>query len=177
MDSPSRQWELGAKSWNGIRSLLRAVALAGLAATALWAWPWSRDLVEQIITRPQQFEMLPPPGSIPRGAESPRAREQAAASLRNPLMPTPENLAKGKVLYDTYCLVCHGAAGRGDGPVAGGALQPADLTMARIQAQPDGLLYDTIRHGFGLMPAYYERLAPEERWRVVLYVRSLGKGQ
>ncbi len=144
-----------------------------LVAANVWAWPWSRDLVVQMITRPQQYATVPPPNSIPVGREVQVSREQARAQLRNPLSPGPESLGKGKVLYETYCLVCHGPQGRGNGPVAGGAMLPADLTSARIRQQSDGELYHTIRHGLGSMPAYYERLKPEERWQVVLYVRTL----
>jgi mono/diheme cytochrome c family protein len=158
-----------------VREIGRAALLVLLAVTGLAAWPWSRDLVVQIITRPQQFALVPPPRSIPLAWEAPMPREQAGARLRNPLAVSAENLERGKVLYETYCLVCHGASGRGDGPVAGGAMLPADLTSERIQRQSDGLLYDSIRHGLGLMPAYYERLTPDERWQVVLYVRTLGK--
>jgi len=151
----------------------RAAALLLLVAANLWAWPWSRDLVVQIITRPQQYSNVPPPSSIPLRWELRPSREEAGARLRNPLTSSPENLGKGKVLYETYCLVCHGAGGAANGPVAGGAMLPADLTTERIQKQSDGLLYHTIRHGLGNMPAYYERLTPEERWQVVLYVRTL----
>lgn len=41
----------------------------------------------------------------------------------------PQRQATGRALYDQYCLSCHGAEGRGDGPAAAGlARRPADLT-------------------------------------------------
>ena len=151
----------------------RAALLLLLVAANVWAWPWSRDLVVQMITRPQQYATVPPPNSIPMGREVQVSRELARAQLRNPLTASPHSLEKGKALYETYCLVCHGPQGRGNGPVAGGAMLPADLTSERIRRQSDGELYHTIRHGLGSMPAYYERLKPEERWQVVLYIRTL----
>lgn len=148
--------------------------LAGLAAQVLWAWPWSRDMVWQIILHTQQQVFAPPEGSIAVGREVPLTREQAARELRNPLPDDAATLEQGKQLYATYCLVCHGAEGRADGPVAGGAMVPADLTTERVQSQNDGTLYSTIRHGVGMMPAYYDRLTPRERWLVIQYVRTLG---
>lgn len=155
------------------RRILLALLLGVVVVEALWAWPWSRDLVVQIIPRPQQYLIFPPPGSIPLGWEAPLAREAAVARLRNPLAPSPQAAEHGKKLYETYCLVCHGPQGRGDGPVAGGALLPADLASARVQSQTDGALYATVRNGFATMPAYGERLTPPERWQVVLYIRTL----
>lgn len=161
------------------RRILLALLLGVAVVEALWAWPWSRDLVVQIIPRPQQYLIFPPPGSIPLGWEAPLTREAAATRLRNPLAPppgqapSPQAAEQGKKLYETYCIVCHGPQGRGNGPVAGGALLPADLTSDRVQTQPDGALYATVRNGFSTMPAYGERLTPQERWQVILYVRAL----
>lgn len=164
---------------NRARQFLLTLLLTLLGVTALWAWPWSRDLVVQIISRPQQYLVFAPAGSIPLEWEPLMTREVAATRLRNPLAPTggqpvsPQALEQGKKLYNTYCIVCHGPQGRGNGPVAGGAMQPADLTSERVRTQSDGALYATIRNGFATMPAYGERLTPPERWQVILYVRTL----
>lgn len=41
----------------------------------------------------------------------------------------PERQVSGRALYQDYCLSCHGAGGRGDGPAAEGlGKAPADLT-------------------------------------------------
>jgi mono/diheme cytochrome c family protein len=49
-------------------------------------------------------------------------------------MPEPQ---EGRALYADYCAVCHGPAGKGDGPLAAqGGLRPADLT--RIAARNGG---------------------------------------
>ncbi|MFQ5695244.1 MAG: c-type cytochrome [Terriglobia bacterium] len=155
------------------KRILLAGLTAVLAAQVLGAWPWSIDMVYQLFVRPQQQALAPAAGSIPVGWEAPLARAQASAA-RNPLVPGgDDNLERGRVLYGTYCFACHGAEGQGDGPVVAGALRPTDLTDARIRRQSDGELYATIRHGLGTMPAYYDRLAAEERWQVVLYVRQL----
>lgn len=62
----------------------------------------------------------------------------------------PERQVSGRALYDAYCLSCHGATGRGDGPAAAGLPHPpADLTgiaarnggsfpMVRVMSVIDG---------------------------------------
>jgi mono/diheme cytochrome c family protein len=77
------------------------------------------------------------------------------------------------VLYDIYCTVCHGADGRGGGPVGKYFRVVADLTSSSIQAYSDGLMYSIIREGGFNMPAYAESLSRQERWAVVRYVRTL----
>ncbi len=43
------------------------------------------------------------------------------------------DLAAGQMLYDRHCSTCHGAAGEGNGPLAGAlTLQPADLTALTV---------------------------------------------
>ncbi len=166
-----------------MRKLKRAgmvLLLMGLGVEALWAWPWSRDMVIEPIIRPLLIMLTPAPGAVMVGAEPQMTREQADQLLHNPLPATPENLAAGKNLYGTFCQLCHGISGRGDGPVAqasSGALPAADLTKATIQQQSDGFLYSTIRYGRLSMPEYQESLSPKERWQVILYVRTLGQKQ
>lgn len=155
------------------RRVLLAVVGALLAAPLLWAWPWSRDMVRQIFIRPQHQVFPPPAQSRPVGWERTLSR-QVAQTLRNPFAPVGEDVERGRQFYATYCAVCHGAQGHGDGPVAGGVLAPTDLTSERVRNLSDGSIYTTIRQGVGNMPAYYDRLTQEERWLVVLYVRTLG---
>ncbi len=49
----------------------------------------------------------------------------------------PEREVSGRALYDEYCVSCHGASGKGDGPAATGLPHPpSDLT--RIAARNGG---------------------------------------
>ncbi|MCD1619984.1 cytochrome c [Salipiger manganoxidans] len=49
------------------------------------------------------------------------------AACMDSAMPEPSD---GRALYGDYCAGCHGAAGRGDGPLAAGMTPPpADLTL------------------------------------------------
>ena len=60
-----------------------------------------------------------PADTIPvHGGEPPMSLEQATIKMHNPLQATPENLAKGKDQFNTYCAPCHGESAQGNGPVA-----------------------------------------------------------
>lgn len=121
-------------------------------------------------------------GTIPRGYQPfhYRAGEEEAAragrELENPHHPTPATLAAGKALYETYCLVCHGAEGKGDGPISGKIPAPPSYTSDRVLAFPAGRIFHVITLGSGKMPSYAAQLSPDERWEIVSYVRSSLQG-
>ena len=83
---------------------------------------------------------------------------------------------KGKILYATNCVVCHGEGGKGDG-VMGEALRPppADLTGPQVRGKSDTDLRTVIREGHGTMPAWKSRLNEQDIQNVLAYIRSLGK--
>src|SRR5215467_10979213 len=64
----------------------------------------------------------PVAGTIARGYQPVRygsGEEEAARAgreLQNPYRADQRTLEEGKALYQTYCLVCHGEQGKGDGP-------------------------------------------------------------
>ena len=128
----------------------------------------------------------PVPGTIARGqrpfhygaGEEEAAR--AGRELTNPLPLTAANTDDGRGLYQTYCLVCHGANGKGDGPlvVAGKIPTPPAYSSERVAAFPPGRLFHVVTKGTQdaagkqKMPSYAAQLSPGERWKVVGYVSS-----
>ncbi len=67
----------------------------------------------------------PVAGTIPRGSHpfhyGPGEDEavRAGRELENPYHASPQTLEEGKALFQTYCAVCHGTQGKGDGPISG----------------------------------------------------------
>jgi len=93
---------------------------------------------------------------------------------KNPLAPSEAALNAAKPVYSEQCANCHGDTGKGDGSDAmmydpG----PADLTDAsHINKLTDGEIYYQITEGRKPMPSFKKRLTEEQRWQLVLLVRS-----
>jgi copper transport protein len=105
------------------------------------------------------------------------ARPLPTGHLLNPIPATAASIAAGRVLYETNCVACHGARGKGDGPL-GLTLNPppADLTLHTIPGvHPDGQLYDWITNGYSgsVMPAFRDRLSDTLRWDLVNFLRTM----
>lgn len=98
-------------------------------------------------------------------------------SLKNPLMPTESNLNTAKQIYLDECAQCHGDLGKGDGPEARSHYPlPADLTDPKLLANaPDGEIFYQITEGRRPMPSFKNRLTQDERWQLVLLVRSFSQ--
>jgi putative copper export protein len=88
-------------------------------------------------------------------------------------------IASGAPLYEQNCSVCHGATGRGDGPLAGKLpIRPADLTEPHLFAHKVGELYWWVSHGRdnGVMPGFADKLTPEQRWDLINFVLARTAG-
>ena len=131
------------------------------------------------VTRDGKTLQAPVPGTIPRGFEALpyRATEdearRAGRELRNPIPRTAETLARGRALYQTFCLVCHGEAGEGDGPLVPRIPNPPAYTSERVRAMAPGQILHVITYGSGRMPSYAAQIRLDERWLIVHYVDTL----
>jgi mono/diheme cytochrome c family protein len=143
--------------------------------------PWFSTMHRGLAVQPYKWPTPRPPvaGTVPvQGNEPPLlvipANYAAINALENPVPRTAESLDVGKARYDIFCLPCHGAAGRGDGPVNQKLLIAPSLLTEQARRYTDGYLYSIVRHGRGIsMPAYGDRIPPEDRWHVVNYLRTL----
>ena len=140
---------------------------------------WNDNMTQTPRVMPGERAFAMPVGSVPRaGGELyyPKEEREAAALRKNPVPATPESVKTGGALFTIYCVPCHGAAGKGDGPVTPKFVPPPDLTNADLQkGRTDGYWQSYLGVGGAIMPAYGEALSPEERWHVVNYVRSLAQ--
>jgi mono/diheme cytochrome c family protein len=90
----------------------------------------------------------------------------------------PETTAAGARLYAAHCASCHGTNGMGNGE-AGRSLSPSPALLAYMIRRPisvDEYLLWTVSDGgkaFGTeMPAFKDKLAREDIWRVIAYMRA-----
>jgi len=92
---------------------------------------------------------------------------------------TKEVLERGRERYNIYCAPCHSRVGDGRGFVAsrGFSKMPPSYHIPRLQKAPLGYFFDVITNGFGIMPDYASQISPEDRWKIVAYIRALQLSQ
>lgn len=77
-------------------------------------------------------------------------------------------------VYKSKCAMCHAADGGGDSPT-GKALKVKNLRSAEVQKQSDSELAEVITKGRNKMPAFGQKLKPEQIQELVTYIRQFGK--
>ena len=131
------------------------------------------------VTRDGLTLQSPAPNTIARGYQpfhygaTSQEAERAGRELQNPIAVTLVSAAEGKRLYETFCFVCHGARGQGDGPLVPKIPNPPSYTSNRLLAMPDGQIFHVITMGSGKMPSYASQISSDERWQIINYIRSL----
>ena len=163
---------------------VRLIIVALLFPSAVLAWPWSTDMVNQPSVKPQEGKMKEfPKRSIPVQGIPTKVRDrEEAKSMNNPVPASAFSIKQGKTLFKIYCAACHGLTGRADSPVSGkvGAISLVDDYVQN--SMTEGWLYGTITFGSYVMPAYgspasrpdkrgSNDLSVEESWHVVNYIR------
>jgi mono/diheme cytochrome c family protein len=93
---------------------------------------------------------------------------------KNPIPLSDAVLRDSKAIFAEKCSNCHGDSGKGDGS---DAMMydppPADLTDAmRMSKFTDGEIFYKITLGKKPMPSFEKRLSEEQRWGLVILVRS-----
>lgn len=98
---------------------------------------------------------------------------QAEVRENRPAAP----IERGRELYANNCVNCHGAAGKGDGPLAP-SLQPrpVDLTV-HVPLHTDREIFNWIANGIPrtAMPAWKDAFTEEEIQAIINYLRQLAE--
>lgn len=99
-------------------------------------------------------------------AHDPKGKPHAPASAKALQNPVPAaDAALGKEKFQALCAGCHSAKGKAP-----------DLTSHHMHSLQDGEIYWVITNGIGkTMPGFKTQASDVERWRIVRYVRGLGK--
>lgn len=119
-----------------------------------------------------------------------------------PFEITARDLSRGADRFTQYCAICHGPLGNGKGKVwERGFLKPTSYHTEKVEAaEPDesgqiplgfsrgywkwdvhipvrevpvGYIFEVITKGYGAMPDHAAQIKPEDRWRIIAYVRTL----
>jgi len=94
---------------------------------------------------------------------------------------TSDAVDRGRELFKTNCVSCHGATGEGDGPTAP-TLNPKPRNFHSLAGWTNGSkitqIYKTLQDGVpGTGMASYNYMAPADRFALIHFIRSLAPGQ
>ncbi len=165
-------------------ALTALTALAALACNpddVVHRVGWFSTMRHQRSIKPYARPIAAVPGTVPVTGVEPPVDLKTADRLPNPRTRTSQSINQGRFLYQTYCQVCHGESGRGDGPISSAAGGPffgvRSLVNDTIARRSEGYLYSVIVNapamGRGLMPIYGDKVRGDDRWDLVNYVRTL----
>lgn len=95
-----------------------------------------------------------------------------------PMPITAADLDRGQERFNIYCSVCHGRLADGAGMIVKrGFRRPPSFHDERLRNAPIGYFFDVETNGFGAMPDYASQIPPEDRWRIISYIRALQLSQ
>ncbi len=103
-------------------------------------------------------------------------RVRAGEELSNPYSNEEFVIEKGKDLYRVFCANCHGESGKGDGYLYTSGkyiVVPRTLVGETARNLKDGEIYHSITLGFGSMGAHGAMIKPDDRWKIVSYIRKI----
>ena len=124
---------------------------------------------------------LPVEGTVARGAhwqDIPlnTGRETGSTNFVavNPLPVNELVMARGRERFEISCQICHGPVGDANSVTKKfGMAIVANLHDRRIVEMTDGELFSIITVGRINIGPYGDKLAPEDRWAVIHYLRAL----
>ncbi|MEK6284132.1 MAG: cytochrome c [Acidobacteriota bacterium] len=117
------------------------------------------------------------------GAASPQAEQASPQTYQGfvtefPMPITASDLDRGEERFNIFCAVCHGRMGDGLGMIVKrGFRKPPSFHDERLRNAPVGYFFDVETNGFGAMPDYASQVPPEDRWRIIAYIRALQLSQ
>jgi mono/diheme cytochrome c family protein len=143
---------------------LMILAASPLLVAAIW-------MDDQQSYKPFKDPVLAPPaGAVPITGKEVVSKE---SELKNPVPATAASLTEGRVLFETNCVICHGRTSAERGPVGKKiSPPPPGLDHDMVKGLSDSTIFKAITFGFGRMPAFQDKLTPQERWNLVNFLRT-----
>ncbi|MCO5334737.1 MAG: hypothetical protein M9893_12185 [Pyrinomonadaceae bacterium] len=144
--------------------------------------PASLSYTENPILPEDMTLQTPPSGTVRRGflplhyqatPEMKPVRERTRQSIP---AYAAKNIARKIYLYEHLCRLSWNDR-VGDGPIAAKYMPPTSYKAPASIALPDGAMFHIITYGRnnGNMPPHAAQVLPDDRWKVILYIRTLQK--
>ena len=150
--------------------------LLAMLAVPLAGCEWFSTMSDPPSIEPhERAPMLPPENAVALDGLPAFDLTNADERLTNLRPSSPASLETGRAYYDTFCSVCHGRTGLGDGPLTTRFPAIPAIGTERVAGYTDAYMFALITKGRGLMPEY-SRIPPTARWDIVNYVRTLPPG-
>ncbi len=129
-----------------------------------------------IIGRQEVPVAVPDTTSTPEVLTIQESRMVPAADVNKLSQPTDSLVETGKKIFQTTCVSCHGADGRGDGPASTG-LNPSPRNFTSKEGWVNGpkltSIYQTLQEGIkGSAMVAYEQFTPAEKFALAHYIRT-----
>jgi cytochrome c len=124
--------------------------------------------------------LLPPEHTVPRDFQPwqfGHDQEKAALMLKNPVPLNRNTVERGRHMFLTYCLPCHGPEGDGNGTIVPLFTMPPSLHSEKVRKWSDGAIYFVVQNGQNLMPSYASQIEPSDRWAIIHYIRSFQRAR
>jgi len=165
-------------------ALLTAVVLTSACRIDMHVQPRQNPLSYSDFYADHRSARPPVEGTVARGQLYSDAYFYTGKIGSNPgdYMPFPvtkEVLERGRERFNIYCAPCHSRVGDGQGfiPSRGFSRMPPSYHIPRLQKAPLGYFFDVMTNGFGIMPDYASQISPEDRWKIVAYIKALQLSQ
>ena len=124
----------------------------------------------------------PVEGTIPRDfvpyqyPNTPEGKILAGKELKNEHEINAENLKQGEIMYQRFCINCHGEKGDGQGYLYTSEkypVMPRTMLDEVFRAKPDGEIFHVITVGSAVMGAHGNQIDPEDRWKIIHYIKEV----
>jgi mono/diheme cytochrome c family protein len=159
-------------------------ALAVALVVALAGCDWFSTMSDPASIEPhERMPLLAAEHAVPLGGVPEFDLTNVDARVSNPQPSSPASLERGRAYFDTFCAICHGRTGQGDGRLTRPSAEPSaesvplfpaipSLATERVAGYTDAYVFGVISKGRGLMPEY-SRVPVLARWDIVNYLRTM----
>ncbi|HEX6267802.1 MAG TPA: c-type cytochrome [Burkholderiales bacterium] len=149
--------------------VLAAIALAGLAGGAVFAWLGIYDISATDQHLRHTYWLL--------DTSMRRSIKRRAGDIEVPDLSDPAKVQAGAFLYRQHCLQCHGAPGVAPEPFALG-MTPVPVPLVHTaRAWSPAEMFWVVKEGLKMtgMPAWKYRMSDEHIWAVVAFLPAMAR--